>query len=54
VVAWNVKECEEPKLAAELVSRACLQERISRRLKQPLILHDDNSNALAAGFRAAI
>ena len=54
VVAWDVEECEDAKLAAELVSRACLKERISRRRKQPLILHADKVNALAAGFRAAI
>jgi transposase InsO family protein len=54
VVAWDVEECEDAKLAAELVSRACLKERISRHRKQPLILHADNGNALAAGFRAAI
>ena len=46
--------CEDVKLAAELVSRACPKERISRRRKQPLILHADNGNSLAAGFRAAI
>ncbi|WP_255097014.1 DDE-type integrase/transposase/recombinase [Synechococcus lacustris] len=54
VVAWDVEECEDAKLAAELVSRACLKELISRHHKQPLILHADNGNALAAGFRAAI
>jgi len=54
VVAWDVEECEDAKLAAELVSRACLKERISRHRKQPLILHADNGNALAVGFRAAI
>ena len=54
MVAWDVEECEDAKLAAELVSRACLKERISRHRKQPLILHADNGNALAAGFRAAI
>ena len=54
VVAWDVEECEDAKLAAELVSRACLKERISRHRKQPLILHAYNGNALAVGFRAAI
>ena len=54
VVAWDVEECEDAKLAAELVSRACLKERISRHRKQPLILHADNGNALGEGFRAAI
>ncbi|MCP9925879.1 hypothetical protein KBY79_11740 [Synechococcus lacustris C3-12m-Tous] len=54
VLAWDVEQCEDAKLAAELVSRACPKERISRRRKQPLILHADNGNSLAAGFRAAI
>ena len=46
VVAWDVAEREDPKIAAELVSRACLRERVSRRRRQPLILHADNGNAL--------
>ena len=50
IVAWDVAEPEDPKIAAELVSRACLRERISRRRRKPLILHADNGNALAAGF----
>ena len=50
VVAWDVEECEDAKLAAELVSRACLKERIRRPRKQPLILHADNGNALAVLF----
>jgi len=54
VVAWDVEQCEDAKLAAELVSRACPKERISRHRKQPLILHADNGNSLAAVFRAAI
>jgi transposase InsO family protein len=54
VLAWDVEECEDAKLAADLVSRACLKEQISRRRKQPLILHADNGNAQAAGFRASI
>ena len=54
VVAWDVEQCEDAKLAAELVSRACPKERISRHRKQPLILQADNGNELAAGFRAAI
>ena len=48
VVAWDVEECEDAKLAAELVNRACLKGRISRRRKQPLILHADNGNAKRA------
>jgi len=54
VVAWECTEHEHPAIAADLVSRDCLKERISRHRKQPLILHADNDNALAAGFRAAI
>jgi len=48
VVAWDVEDCEDPKLAANLVSRACLRERISKRRLQPLILHADNGNAMRA------
>ena len=54
MTAWDVEECEDAKLAAELVSLACLKSRISRRRKNPLILYIDNGNALTAGFRAAI
>ena len=45
MVAWDVDQSE---LAAQLVSRACLKERVSRRRKQPLILHADNGNAMRA------
>jgi len=48
VVAWDVAEREDPAIAADLVSRACLRERISRRRQQPLILHADNGNAMRA------
>jgi transposase InsO family protein len=48
VVAWEVAEREEPAIAADLVSRACLRERISKGRKQPLILHADNGNAMRA------
>jgi hypothetical protein len=44
----------EAQIAADLVSRACLRERISKVRPQPLILHANNGNAVAAGFRAAI
>jgi transposase InsO family protein len=37
VVAWDVDELEDPAVAAELVIRASLKERISRGRKQPLI-----------------
>ena len=50
VVAWDVAEREDAQIAADLVGRACLRERISKRRRQPLILHADNGNALAAGF----
>ncbi len=45
VVAWDVAEREEAQIAADLVSRACLRERINRQRTQPLILHADNGNA---------
>jgi transposase InsO family protein len=48
VVAWDVAEREDPAIAADLVSRACLRERISKRRRQPLILHADNGNAMRA------
>ena len=46
VVALNEEQCEDAKLAAELVSRACLKERISKRRSQPLILHADNGSSM--------
>ena len=49
-MVWDVESREEPKLAASLVAKAYLRERIGKRRKQPLILHTDNGNALAAGF----
>jgi transposase InsO family protein len=48
VVAWDVAGREDPAIAADLVSRACLRERISRGRSQPLILHADNGNAMRA------
>ena len=48
VVAWDVHEREDPAIASDLVSRACLRERISKGRKQPLILHVDNGNAMRA------
>ena len=48
MVAWDVAEREDPAIAADLVSRACLRERISKSRKQPLILHADNGNAMRA------
>ena len=48
VVAWDIAEREDPVIAADLVSRACLRERISKGRKQPLVLHADNGNAMRA------
>jgi len=48
VVAWDVDEGEDPAIAADLVSRACLRERISKGRKQPLVLHAENGNAMRA------
>ena len=46
VVAWDVAEREDPAIAADLVSRACLRERISKGRRQPLVLHADNGNEM--------
>ena len=54
VFSWDVEECEDAKLAAELLRRTCHKEPISRRCNQPLMFHADKGNALAAAFRAAI
>jgi len=48
VVAWGVAEREDPAIAVDLVNRACLREKISKRRCQPLILHADNGNAMRA------
>jgi transposase InsO family protein len=48
VVAWDVAEREEALIAADLVSRACLREKISKGSPKPLILHADNGNAMRA------
>ena len=48
VVAWDVADRENAQIAADLVSRACLRERISKGRPQPLILHADNGNAMRA------
>ena len=50
VVAWDVAEREEAQIAADLISRACLRERISKGRPQPLILHADNGNAMRAAM----
>ena len=54
VVAWDVADHEEDQIAADLVSRACLRERISKGRRQRLILHADNGNAVTEGFHEAI
>ena len=48
VVAWDVAEREDAAIAADLVSRACIRERISKGRKKPLVLHADNGNAMRA------
>lgn len=48
MVTWDVTEREDPTSAADLVSRACLRERIGKGRKQPLILHADNDSAMRA------
>ena len=48
ILAWAVADREEAQIAADLVSRACLRERISKGRLQPLILHADNGNAMRA------
>lgn len=48
VVAWDVTEREDAAIAADLIGRAWIRERISKGRKQPLILHADNGNAMRA------
>jgi putative transposase len=48
VGAWDVTEREDPAIAADHVSTACLHERISKGRKQPLALHAGNGNAMRA------
>ena len=48
VDACDVAEREDPAIAADLVSGACLRERISKGRKQPLVLRADNGNAMRA------
>ena len=47
-MAWDVGEREDSAIAADLVSRACLRERISKGRRHTLILHADNGNAMRA------
>lgn len=39
---------EDAQIAADLLSRACLRERISKGRRQTLILHADNGNVMRA------
>lgn len=48
VVAWDGADCEDPSIAEDLVSRACLRQRISKGRKQPLVLFADNGDAMRA------
>ena len=48
MVAWDAAEREDPAIAADLVSRACLRERISKQRQRRLILHADNGSAMRA------
>ena len=48
IVAWDVHEREDAQLAADLISRACIRERISKQRERRLILHADNGSAMRA------
>lgn len=48
IVAWDVADREDSKIAANLGIRACFRERISKGRPHPLILHADNGNAMRA------
>ncbi|MCP9820982.1 hypothetical protein KBZ18_15995 [Synechococcus sp. Cruz-9H2] len=39
IVDWDIAGREDQKVSAELLSRACLRERISQRQRQKLVLH---------------
>jgi transposase InsO family protein len=39
IVAWDVQDREDAKLAADLISRGCLRERISKRRQRQLNQH---------------
>jgi transposase InsO family protein len=43
IVAWEIHEMETSDLAAQLVHKACLAERI---VAQPLVLHSDNASPM--------
>lgn len=46
IVAWDIAEREDAQVAADLISRACLRERISKRRQRQLTLHADNGGAM--------
>ena len=45
VVAWGVAEREDQAIAVELMSRACLRERVGKGRRKPLILNTNKDNA---------
>ena len=53
VVAWYVADREDAQIAADLLGRACLRERISKGCRQPLVLHSDNGNAMRTAMLEA-
>ena len=46
IVAWDIAEREDAQVAADLIGRACIRERISKRRQQQLTLHADNGGAM--------
>jgi len=46
IVAWDVHDREDAELAAQLISRACIRERINKRRQRKLVLHADNGGAM--------
>ena len=48
IVAWDVAEREDAQVAADLISRACIRERVSKRRQRRLVLHADNGSAMRA------
>ena len=47
-MVWDVTERKDSAIASDLMSRACLRERISKGRRQLLILHADNGNVMRA------
>lgn len=48
IVAWDVHDREDADLAAQLISWACIRERISKRRQRKMVLHADNRGAMRA------